>query len=162
MIQPRQVLLSIGSNIEPIHQRVNQALDFLATNVLTDAIVSPWYSTPPLGYTQQNTFVNVAMVGYSTSTPHELHLAVKGLEVSLGRVHRELWREREIDIDIILIGQEIVSNLMLSIPHPRFRTRRFVLQPAADIAPDLIDPVSGFSISQLLALCPDSSVLTPL
>lgn len=162
MITERKVLLSLGANIEPVNERLDQAVSWISDNILSNCVQSAKYKSPPLGYTLQADFVNLAMVGTSTDTTHSIHLACKGLEVSLGRQHRDLWREREIDIDIIVVGQEIVADLMLTVPHPRFRSRRFVLQPAADIAPDMVDPITGFTISQLLQQCQDSSILTRL
>lgn len=162
MTPERQVLLSLGSNIEPKRERLQQALDYLSAHVLHNTVTSPMYQTPPVGFTQQADFINVAMLGFSAETSHAIHLAVKGLEAAMGREHRQLWREREIDVDIILVGNEIVADLMLTVPHPRFRSRRFVLQPTADIAPDMVDPITGLTIRELLGQCPDTSVLTRL
>lgn len=155
------VLLGLGSNIDPAEERVDEALANLSL-VLDNAVASPLFRTPPLGYTDQPDFVNAVIIGLTELSAHELHKLVKGLEVSLGRVTRDQWREREIDIDIILYGDEIVTDLGLQIPHPRFRERRFVLQPAAIIAPQMRDPVTGKSIEELLAACTDESVLTTM
>jgi len=79
----------------------------------------------------------------------------KSIEKRLGRQERERWHEREIDIDIILYGNKIILTEILSIPHERMSERRFVLQPATDIAGEMIHPKFDKTISQLLEICKD-------
>lgn len=161
-MRTRQVLISLGSNIDPAQQRVQAAVDILTSTVLDRAVFASMYLTPPLGYTDQPKFVNTAVMGYTDVDAHVLHRTVKELETTLGRVHRDMWHQREIDIDIILLGDEIITSLSLNVPHLRFRDRRFVLQPSAEIAPTMVDPVTNKTISQLLQSCSDASVLERL
>lgn len=156
------VLLSLGSNIAPAAQRVQQAIREISRSLLDNTIASGLYLTPPLGGIQQSDFVNAAVLGTTAQTPEHLHTLVKQLEASLGRMPRPQWHEREIDIDVILMNGVVLETPTLHIPHPRFRVRRFVLQPAADIAPEMVDPISGLTIVELLHQCPDTSVLTLL
>ena len=157
------VVLSLGSNIEPRAARLQQAISLLSEHLL-HINISHFYQTEPVGYTQQNEFLNISISAACALTPLELFYWLKSIETRIGRVPRKQWHEREIDIDIILFGSEIVNTPELTIPHPRYRERRFVLQPANDVAPYHIDPVSNTTIQELLAVCSDSSsvsVYTP-
>lgn len=157
-----RVLLSLGSNLEPRAERIAAAVEALSQNVLTDVLRSQLYATEPVGFVDQPEFLNVAIVGNTTLTPEELFAACKSVEGVIGRQHRERWREREIDIDILLFGDMMFWNEQLTIPHPRMKDRRFVLEPAAEIAPSMVDPSTKRTIAELLAACADHSRVTPL
>jgi 2-amino-4-hydroxy-6-hydroxymethyldihydropteridine diphosphokinase len=150
-------MLSLGSNIGPRKRRLRDAARSIAQNILSDVQCSSIYETDPVGFTEQDPFLNVVLVGQTTLSPTDLHEACKGLEVAQGRQHRERWREREIDIDVIFYGDEIVSSDNLQIPHAHVQERRFVLQPAVEVAPKLVDPGSGCTMEELLAICLDHS-----
>lgn len=152
-----RVLLSIGSNIEPRRGRLHDAFAIISTSVLENATMSPLYVTAPVGYVDQPDFYNAAIVGTSAASAEDLHHQLKNVESTIGRLHRERWREREIDVDIILINGIVVNNENLTIPHPRMRERRFVLQPSVDVAADMVDPLTGLTIAELLDVCPDTS-----
>jgi len=124
--------------------------------------MSPLYVTAPVGYVDQPDFYNAAIVGTSAASAEDLHRELKNAESAVGRLHRERWREREIDVDIIIIDGVVVDNETLTIPHPRMRERRFVLQPSADIAADLVDPRTGLTVAELLDVCPDTSSVVRL
>jgi 2-amino-4-hydroxy-6-hydroxymethyldihydropteridine diphosphokinase len=81
------------------------------------------------------------------------------VEKKAGRIRSLPRGPRSLDIDILIYKDRIVDTPHLSIPHPRFRQRRFVLAPLADLAPDLADPVSGLTMTQLLDLCPDQGIV---
>jgi 2-amino-4-hydroxy-6-hydroxymethyldihydropteridine diphosphokinase len=151
------VLLGLGSNIASRRRRLRSAVNRLVGTILRDAVLSSIYETEPVGYADQPSFLNIVIMGECLLSPSDLHLAVKNLEIAQGRVHRERWREREIDIDVLLYGDEIVRTDDLTIPHAHMHERRFVLVPAVEIAPDLVDPVSGCTLAELLAICPDSA-----
>ncbi|GMV53924.1 MAG: 2-amino-4-hydroxy-6-hydroxymethyldihydropteridine diphosphokinase [Chlorobi bacterium] len=154
------VLLNLGSNIPPAFTRIRDAAQLIAFTALYNCVASAAYHTPPWGYEHQDPFINIAITGISTMSPPELHKHLKEIEIRQGRIDRGLWQAREIDIDIILMDSEIIETPALSIPHPRFRNRRFVLQPSADIAAGWRDPVSGHTIAELLAACTDPAVIT--
>lgn len=151
------VVLSLGSNIEPRTERLQAAVTALMDRVLQNAACSSFYETDPVGYTDQAPFLNMTVIGSTDQSAEDLHRACKGLEEELGRQHRERWREREIDIDVILFGDEIIATDTLAIPHPEFHHRRFVLQPAAEIAPQAVCPQSGCTMTELLMICTDPS-----
>ena len=149
------VLLSLGSNIGPRKRRIRDAIQRISTSIMSNVKVSSLYETEPIGFTEQPKFINVVITGETELSATDLHEACKGLELAQGRVHRDQWREREIDIDVILYGDEVIESDRLTVPHPRMRDRRFVLVPATEIAPDLVDPATGCSMQELLAICED-------
>ena len=153
------VLLGLGSNISSRKKRLKAAVNRLIGSILHDAVVSSIYETEPVGYTDQKAFLNMVIMGETTLSPSKLHEAVKAMEVAQGRVHRERWREREIDVDVLLYGDEIVRTDDLTIPHEHMHERRFVLVPAVEIAPQMVHPVMGCTMEELLMICPDKSAV---
>lgn len=156
---PTTVLLSLGSNLEPRAERIIEAIRIIGDEILGSVIPSSMYETEPVGYTDQPAFINAALVGTTELSAEEVHRRVKELEQRLGRQHRQRWREREIDIDVILYGDLVEDNEILTIPHPRMQERRFVLEPCAEIAPDLLHPVYHQTVRGLLEACPDTSAV---
>ena len=113
--------------------------------------VSRLYLTEPWGYTEQDDFVNAVAQVDTHLGPEELLAEVKSIEDGLGRRKGKRWGPREIDIDILLYGEEVVESDGLRIPHPGICQRGFVLAPLAEIAPDLIHPETGRKVSGHLA-----------
>lgn len=112
--------------------------------------VSRVYETEPLGELNQPAFLNMAAEIKTGLSPLELLNAVKEIERELGRKDGPRWGPRPIDIDIILWDGLAMSDARLTIPHPRFRERAFVLAPLAEIAPEARDTLSGLTVRQLL------------
>jgi 2-amino-4-hydroxy-6-hydroxymethyldihydropteridine diphosphokinase len=96
-------------------------------------------------------FLNAAAVGDATLPAHQILEALLAIERERGRDRPYPNAPRTLDLDLILYGDSRIDEAGLVVPHPRFRERRFVLEPLAEIAPALRDPVSGKSISELLA-----------
>lgn len=136
-----------------------RAMEMIETHILKDAVRSSLWLTEPVGFLDQAHFINAAIVGYTVLPVVKVHQACKEIEQSLGRTQRERWREREIDIDIILAGTDIVAHDELHVPHVHMHERRFVLAPSAEIAPDMIYPHTGQTIADLLAVCADTSAV---
>jgi 2-amino-4-hydroxy-6-hydroxymethyldihydropteridine diphosphokinase len=111
---------------------------------------SSLYRTEPVGLEDQPWFVNCAVEIRTALRPRPLLEVLKGIESEMGRADSARWGPRVIDLDILLYGQELVSEEGLTIPHPEMHKRRFVLQPLFDIAPFEIHPVYGISIKGLL------------
>lgn len=144
-----RILLALGANLEPRRERIEEAMRLLELEALTDTRRSSMYATEPVGYTDQPDFLNAAITGTTSLGAEELFSICKDIERRIGRQHRDQWREREIDIDIILYGVQVIDTPLLTIPHPRMHERAFVLDPAAEIAPDMLHPVLGTTIGQL-------------
>lgn len=151
-----QVLLSLGANLgSPLHT-LSKAIELIRQRLLTDVMVSPFYETAPVGVTDQPAFINVAVMGTSSAHPQEIHDICKAIEAELGRQHRERWHEREIDIDVILVGDVIYDIEDVHIPHPRMHERMFVLVPSCDLLADAVCPRSHKKLSELLEECTDT------
>ena len=152
------VLLSVGSNRSLPETQVRSACHELDLN-FSGVQISSLYLTEPSGPVVQDSFVNAAITLKTELTTSELLKYLLQMELRAGR-DRELETAkgpRNLDLDIILFGNEIHLGPELSIPHPRFRERRFVLQPATEIASIMQDPISQKNIGQLFAECDDTN-----
>lgn len=120
--------------------------------------VSPVYETPPAYVEDQPSFLNAAVIGYSSLSPLDLLHAMKQLERELGRKISYRNGPRLIDIDIVFYGDRRLHISELELPHPRMAEREFVLRPMADIAGDWLHPETGLSVADMLAALPHMAV----
>jgi len=137
---------------------LRSAIEALPPAGVEVARTSSLYETEPQDVRDQRWFLNMVAECRTELFPVQLLGRLKKLELQLGRKRTIPKGPRTIDIDIILYGSAIVRTPTLEIPHPRFRERRFVLVPLAELAPDLRDPVSRKTIAALLAGVRDQSV----
>ena len=152
------VLFSLGSNIGDKIGNINKAIKLLReSGIVRDIQISSYYETEPYGYLEQPWFINLVLRAKCKISPIKLLLLCKSIEHEVGRKARAKWHEREIDIDLILFGNEVVEDEQLTIPHPAMQDRLFVLLPAAEIAGELINPKLGLDIKTLLITCKDRS-----
>jgi 2-amino-4-hydroxy-6-hydroxymethyldihydropteridine diphosphokinase len=112
--------------------------------------VSTVIETAPVGGPPQGKFLNGVVEIETTLGPRELLRELQGIEDALGRVRAERWGPRTIDLDILLYGDEVVTEADLMVPHPLMHERAFVLLPLAEIAPRARHPVLRKSIAELL------------
>lgn len=146
----RPIVVALGSNVGDRTSHLRFATSRLQ-DVLTNLLVSPFIETVPEGVPPQPLFLNGAALGWSADEPGHLLEALLTIEHERGRERLSVGAPRTLDLDLILVGNLVLEWPGLSLPHPRFRDRRFVLEPLVSIAPDLVDPVTNLTISQLLS-----------
>ncbi|HMK90819.1 MAG TPA: 2-amino-4-hydroxy-6-hydroxymethyldihydropteridine diphosphokinase [Methylocystis sp.] len=134
-----RVGFGIGSNVGDAYANVGAALRLLQEREIArlDAI-SRIYRTRPWGVTEQEDFANACAIGWTEMSAYALLAAVKRVEADMGRVPSRRWGPRIIDVDILFLGDSILDDPDLTIPHKELFSRAFVLAPLAEIAPDLV------------------------
>ena len=152
-----KVYLSLGSNIGDSVNYLDKAVDILNNHELIHNIkVSSYYQTDPVGYLDQDVFVNIAVYLETELSPYELLKVCQEIEEALKRVRVVKWGPRTIDVDIILFDDVQMTDDKLTIPHPRMHERAFVLVPIAELDETLI--VLNKSIKSLIELVDASGV----
>jgi 2-amino-4-hydroxy-6-hydroxymethyldihydropteridine diphosphokinase len=151
------VFLGLGSNLGDREAAIEAALRQLAGRGFATLARSSTWATEPVGGPSQGWFLNAAVAGETALAPLALLAACLDTERALGRVRGVRNGPRTIDVDLLLYGDRRVDEPGLLIPHPRLAERRFVLAPLAEIAADVVHPVLGQTIGELLARCPDAS-----
>ncbi len=142
-----KVYLGLGSNLGNREDNLDMALKLLAQRMNVGK-VSSIYDTEPIGNTEQPRFLNIACEVSTRLSPEGLLALAKGIEEKMGRRGKS-GQPRTIDIDILLFGDFVVNKPDLVIPHPRMTERAFVLVPLAEIAPDIVHPVSWQKIKEM-------------
>jgi 2-amino-4-hydroxy-6-hydroxymethyldihydropteridine diphosphokinase len=151
------IYLALGSNVGDSAAYIQQAIQLLSAT-LSSVKQAPVYTSKAMGYTNQADFLNTAISGQTTLPPQELLVVIKDIEKKIGRIERFRWGPREIDIDLILYDNLIQDTDQLTLPHPHFRERDFVLQPLVDLKPSLTDPSTGKTVRQLLNELPKDQI----
>lgn len=145
----RPVVVALGSNLGDRHAHLQFAVERLRL-LLDDLRVSSCHDTAPWGVeTDQPRYLNAVAVGLSAAPPRALLDALLRIEAERGRERPRSNAPRTLDLDLILCGDEQVSEPGLTLPHPRFRERAFVLVPLSEVAPDIVDPVTHLTVDQL-------------
>jgi len=143
------VYLALGTNLGSRENNLRTAINGISPEVCV-INRSPIYETPPWGYTEQPYFLNQVISGKTNLSPQTLLSRLKELEMKMGRLTGIRYGPRIIDIDILFYDDQILKVTGLEIPHPRVHERAFVLVPLLDIAPGLLHPILGKTISELI------------
>jgi 2-amino-4-hydroxy-6-hydroxymethyldihydropteridine diphosphokinase len=147
--QPVRVAIALGSNLGDRRAHLAAAVEALTAD-LDDLIVSTAIETDPVDVPDpQPPYLNAAIVGSTTLAPEALLERLLAIERANGRTRPSPRAPRTLDLDLILYGDVVLDTPTLTIPHPHFRQRGFVLDPLAEVAADMRDPVTGSTIGEL-------------
>ena len=142
------VAIALGSNLGDRASHLAFAVDHLRTH-LADLRVSSFIDTDPVGVGEQPAFLNGAVAGSTQLSPRQLLEFLLTVERERGRHRPYEGAPRTLDLDLVLYDAAIIDEPGLSVPHPRFRDRAFVLAPLAEIAGTMRDPVTGLTVLEL-------------
>ena len=142
-----KIYLGLGSNLGNRQENLDWALDLLSQRVRMGK-VSSVYETEPVGNINQPRFLNIVCEAYTRLEPEQVLILGKGIETKLGRTGKSN-DPRPIDIDILFYGDRVIDTPELVIPHPRLHERAFVLIPLAEIAAELVHPVTGKTVIEM-------------
>ena len=147
----RRAAVALGSNLGDRASHLRYAVIRLR-RMLSDVVVSRFIETRPEHAVDEPLFLNAALVGGTRDTPDRLLERLLSIEGERGRVRSYPGAPRTLDLDLVLVGDLAVESPSLTLPHPRFRSRAFVLEPLVEIAPTLVDPVTGKTVARLLGM----------
>jgi len=144
--------IALGSNIGDRAKNLRAAIDLMnAVQGIAVLRVSSFRDTKPVGGPPQPDYLNAVAEVETDLAPAGLLAALQRIERQLGRTRDVHWGPRTIDLDIVLMGDMIVDEPELTVPHPRMHERRFVLEPLCGLAPDAVHPLLKKTVRELLA-----------
>lgn len=152
---PTTAYIGLGSNMGDRTGACRRALELLSRAGRVTA-VSSLYCTEPVGYREQEEFINAVAELDTALPPHDLLAICQAIENELGRVRLVRWGPRAVDLDILLYGNTVIKMPDLMIPHPQLSLRGFVLIPLCEIAPHAVHPVLKKTIDHLLHVLKDT------
>jgi len=166
MYAMRIAYVALGSNLGNRAQNMRSAIRILgeSNGILIDPEIdlASLYESSPVGVMGQGRYMNSVARIWTSLDPRRLLGILLSVESQLGRVRGERWGSRTLDLDLLLFDEEVIREEELLVPHPRMHERRFVLDPLAELAPDLIHPILQKSIAALhakaRAATPDSEI----
>ena len=160
---PHTTYIGIGSNLDIPEKNCAEGIEKLATHPdLSLKARSPFYKTCPVGPIEQKWFVNAALKVQTRLSPHDLLGILLNTEKEMGRVRKEKWGPRLIDLDLLFYDNLILNSQGLILPHPEIPNRRFVLAPLCDIAEDLLHPTLKKTVKGLLYELTDDAEVSRL
>ena len=151
--------ISIGSNIGDKLQNLQDAIDLIHLEISIVSSISPIYKTKAVAF-EGDDFYNICISFFSNDDPNNILQSLLNIETKLGRTRsdKNVFESRKIDLDIILIEDQVISNNLLTVPHPSMHLREFVLAPLNDIDPNINHPILNKNSNELLKSCKGSNV----
>ncbi|MCA1561162.1 MAG: 2-amino-4-hydroxy-6-hydroxymethyldihydropteridine diphosphokinase [Acidobacteria bacterium] len=143
------VAIALGSTLGPRRAHLAHAVARLQL-ILSNFSISDFVETEPVGVGEQPLYLNAVAVGTTELSPRVLLEALLAIEEERERARPVPGAARTLDLDLVLYGDQVIVEPGLEVPHPRFRDRFFVLGPLAEVAPRMIDPVTGLTVAELL------------
>lgn len=146
-------VIALGANLGDREETIHRACRLLAKSVGPLRACSPLVETQPVGFASEHAFLNGVALFDTTLDAHALLDATEAVERQLGRTHKShdgCYADRTIDLDLIMLGQTVMADERLTLPHPRYSRRRFVLEPLMAVAPDMTDPVQHLTVAQMM------------
>jgi 2-amino-4-hydroxy-6-hydroxymethyldihydropteridine diphosphokinase len=158
MALAKTIYLSLGSNLGDRRANLARAVQLLNASGVRVLRVSSIFETEPMYLVAQPRFLNQVVEAETALFPRQLLSTARGIEKTVGRKPGTQNGPRVIDIDIVLFAKSVLNFPGLVVPHPRMAERRFVLEPLAELAPDLRHPVTRRTVREMLAQVMDQSV----
>lgn len=167
MEEPHKVYIALGSNKGDRMRHLQEAIDLIFRRIGKINSISRVYNTPALGFEDgagTADFYNGCIFIETDFSAREVMQKLLDIETLLGRTRTvgKGYESRTIDLDMIFYDEAILDSGLLTIPHPKMHLRKFVLQPLGDIAPSLMHPVFGKTVTEILESCGDSSIINPI
>jgi len=154
----KRIYLSLGSNMGDREGNIRKAVLRLEERLGKASGLSSLYETEPWGYEDQPPFINMCAAFDSGIEPEDLLEAISSIEKELGRQRSFKWGPRTVDIDILTMGDVVMREEALTVPHPLMWERAFVVVPLAEIAPDLKAPDGMSAALKAVALDPEGRI----
>ncbi|HEX7367804.1 MAG TPA: 2-amino-4-hydroxy-6-hydroxymethyldihydropteridine diphosphokinase [Pelobium sp.] len=151
-----QVFLALGGNLGNRVKNIEKALALIEQSVGSLTKVSSMYETAPWGKSEQANFLNMVVRVSTSFSAIEVLNKIQKIETDLGRIRKETWGARTMDLDILFFNDEVIESERLIIPHALMHERKFVLIPMEEIAPGFVHPIFNKTIKQLLLMCKDN------
>ena len=152
-----QVVFILGGNLGDRLRLIEESVELMVSHFGSNTGKSSIFETAAWGGKSNGNYLNQVLVFNTSFFPEEILEVILEIELKMGRTRGEKWGDRTMDIDILYFGNEKFHSERLTIPHPFLQERRFVLEPLAEILPDLVHPVLSKTNRELLQNCLDKS-----
>lgn len=149
-----RVALGLGSNLGDRTGHLSRAISRLR-EIISELRFSRFFETQPVPPSNQPLYLNAAVCGRCQLSARQILDFTQALEREAGRLPGPRWSARPLDIDLLVLGEIEIDQPGLAVPHPRLRQRRFVLEPLAEIAPDLTVPPDRHTVARILGDLPE-------